>query len=85
MARQPKGPTVPWGASGQVREGIVPVLHGLTSSTVCSFGCHSIKKDIKLLESIQRRATKMGKSLEALMTATAPHREQRGSAELCSL
>ena len=63
-----------------------------------------IHKDIKPIESIQRRVVKMGKARHTrsaevpgfvqpgaeelrggLMAAAAPHREWRGSAELCSV
>lgn len=47
---QPKWQTAPWGASGTALQPLEgrdqPALcwHGFTSSTVCGFGCHSLRK-----------------------------------------
>ena len=87
------------------REVVVPlytVLVGHFCEHCLQFG-HPSTKGRKLLEGVQRRATKMVKGLECKMyeeqlrflgllstelrggLMAAPHREHRGSAELCSL
>jgi len=93
----------------QVRGGVVPYCSALCGFTLSRCRCLLIfKKDIDVLKSIQKKAMKAVKDLEAktykkvlqppgscspeqswlrggLMAATAPHRERRSSAELCSL
>ena len=86
-----------------------PALRCVASTAALGAVCMpQYKTDIKLLENIHRRPTKMKKALEGkvceeqlrslgvfspeqgrlrgrLMEAAAPQREQRGSAELCSV
>ena len=47
---------------------------------VCKFGCHSTKKDIKLLGNIERRATKMmkGKTYEEWLKSLGFSAQRRG-------
>lgn len=59
--------------AGQVRGLSHPAVHwgSLASSARGSFGCYNIKKEIKLLETFQKRAMRMVKSLESPFWAPA--------------